>query len=228
MDDINVRPIHDKLDLSIHLTWNKFMLRIALTGGIGSGKSTVAELFAKLGVPIIDADRIAKEITEPNTPVYTKILHHFGKEIIHANGQLNREKLRKIVFSDPQQRKFLEQIQHPVILETMNQQMERARSNNAPYCILVIPLLVEANLADQFDRILVVDVPEETQIKRAQQRDQSSPEIINNILRSQADREKRLAIADDIVINDGTMDALENKIKNLHAMYLDLSHKNKP
>jgi UDP-2,3-diacylglucosamine hydrolase len=194
------------------------MLTIGLTGGIGSGKSTVAALFAAAGVPIIDADVIAKEILTADKTCVDKVVAYFGSDLLDATGELDRSKLRELIFLDTQQRKWLEQLLHPLIIEKIKQ---RIASLNTPYCVVVIPLLVEVPETQQLvNRILVVDAPEETQIARACQRDQLSMEAVKKILASQATREQRLAIADDVIINESDKETLQQKVMQLHAHYL--------
>ena len=197
------------------------MLRVGLTGGIGSGKSTVAELFKKLGVSIIDADEIAHNITEPNTYSFESIVEHFGKAVV-KDKMLDRRALRDIIFNNLKERQWLENLLHPVIREAMK---ERIIKVDTPYCMLVIPLLAESNKIDFIDRVCVVDVPETLQIKRATQRDRASESDAKAILASQCSREKRLAIADDIIHNDGDLENLKDQVLTLHKKYLSLSEK---
>lgn len=192
------------------------MLVVGLTGGIGSGKSTVAQLFAEQGVPIIDADKIAREITQPNTPAFTKIVKHFGQDIVLANGTLDRAKLRAIIFSDTKQRLWLEQLLHPLIREEMKQQIDKL---SAPYCIAVIPLLLEVEFYSFINRILVVDAPEHAQINRVMTRDNASQQEVEAILKNQAKRYDRNVHAQDIILNDGKVADLLPQIEKLHEKY---------
>ena len=196
------------------------MLKVGLTGGIGSGKSTVASLFAKLGVPVIDADVIARQVITDST-VTQEIVQRFGTQALQATGSLDRNYLRKIVFEQPAQRRWLEALLHPLIIAEMQRQANELKS---PYCLLVIPLLIEATLSYALvDRILVVDTAEEMQVKRTQQRDQVTADEVHRILDSQATRSTRLQLADDVISNAGDLDALTNAVQRLHQRYLALA-----
>lgn len=196
------------------------MLIVGLTGGIGSGKSTVADLFAERGVPIIDADVIAREITQTGEPAYQKIIDHFGKNALSTDGTLNRSNLRKIIFEQADERLWLENLLHPIIRATIEQ---RLRVIAAPYCITVIPLLLEVEPYPFINRILVVDAPEQMQIERVAMRDKSDPSQIKAMLQTQATRSLRLASANDVIINDGVLADLTPQIDKLHQIYLKLS-----
>jgi len=198
------------------------MLRVALTGGIGSGKSTVAALFEKLGVSIIDADDIASRITEPNTYSFETIVEHFGKGILKDDKTLDRKALRNIIFKELKERKWLENLLHPVIRAAMKERIIKAAS---PYCLLVIPLLAESTKIDFIDRVCVIDVPESLQIKRATRRDHSSESDVEAIIASQCSNEQRLSIADDILHNDSDLENLKDQVFALHEKYLSLSEK---
>jgi len=198
------------------------MLKVAITGGIGSGKTTVANLFHELGIPIIDADEIAHKITRPSEPAYHSIVEHFGRNILNTDGTLNRHKLRDIVFHDMQEKAWLEETLHPLILQTMREHTQHIKT---PYCILVIPLLAETNNVDFVDRVLVVDAPETDQIERTQQRSQLDKKTIQAIMQSQASRKDRLSIANDVIMNDQSILILQDKINALHAEYLELAEK---
>lgn len=192
------------------------MLIIGLTGGIGSGKSTVADLFSKLGVPIIDADVIAREVVAVKNNL-EKIVAHFGSEILDAKAQLDRAKLRKCVFENARQRQWLENLLHPMIIAEIKQ---RISALNSPYCIVVIPLLAEVLKSRQLvDRVLVVDIPEELQIQRTAQRDKLAAQEVQSILASQTNRAQRLAIANDILSNAGDIATLQQAVLNLHQRY---------
>lgn len=195
------------------------MFVIGLTGGIGSGKSTVADLFAKHGIPILDADKIAREITEPQQFAYLEILRHFGSDVIQADGILNRKKLRHIIFADSAERNWLEKLLHPIILEKMQ---EYIRQLDAPYCIAIIPLLFEVDFYSFINRILVVDAPEELQIKRVIERDTATQSDIEAILKAQTSRQDRLSRAHDLITNDGNLAELAKQVDKLHHFYLDL------
>lgn len=197
------------------------MLVVGLTGGIGSGKSTVTELFAKCGVPIIDADLIARDITQPNTPLLKKITEHFGPTILASDGTLNRKQLREIIFKDITQRVWLEKLLHPQIHQAILQKIHQLSAH--AYCIVVIPLLIESSSYAFLDRILVVDTPEALQIERVMARDKSQREHVEAILNAQATREHRLAHADDVIVNTGNIADLEPQIAQLHERYLALA-----
>ena len=196
------------------------MLRVGLTGGIGSGKSAVADIFAELGVPIIDADVIAREVTAREQPVLQELADFFGADILTESHELDRSKLRDIIFADPIQRKWLEEKLHPLIRSSIKSQIKHLSS---PYCIAVIPLLVESPSIDYIDRVLVVDVEPDIQIARASQRDNKDPKHIAAIMQSQSQRDERLAIADDVIHNDSTLEALRKQVLILHQMYLELT-----
>jgi len=196
------------------------MLTIGLTGGIGSGKSTVANLFNALGVPVYDTDIIARELVEPGQPALEEIIAAFGKDIIDANGHLDRQKLKQRIFASDEERDKLEAILHPRIRDSL---LTKINNCTAPYCIAVIPLLVEKNWQMVVDRVLLVDVSEETQIRRTQQRDQLTEPAIKRIIANQATRAQRLAVADDVIDNDTTPDKLQTEIQQLHEKYTKLS-----
>jgi len=195
-------------------------LKIGLTGGIASGKSTVADRFAELGIEVIDADRIARELVKPATPLLERIRKELGEEFIDGEGKLDRRRLREHVFTHPEARARLEAILHPAIRSEME---ARARKSTSPYVVLVIPLLVEKELQDLVDRILVVDLPETEQLARVCKRDRVDPEQARRILASQASREQRLAAADDVIDNAGSKDALRRAVDELHLEYLELA-----
>jgi dephospho-CoA kinase len=198
------------------------MLVIGLTGSIGSGKSTVANLFAERGVPVIDADVVAREVTAPNLPAYKAIVARFGNTILKANGTIDRSSLREIIFTNSEQRRWLEALLHPIILNHMEDEIEKL---DAIYCIVVIPLLLESDAAAFIDRILVVDMSEETQLARAALRDNSTLDQIKAIMVTQLPRKDKLAKADDIINNAGTPEALVKQVEKLHQMYLKLKRK---
>lgn len=197
------------------------MLTIGLTGGIGSGKSTVATLFAALGVPIIDTDEIARDVVKPGTAALAKIVNHFGSEILLANGLLNRQALAQKIFQDATAKAWLESLLHPIILEQANDAKRKAQF---PYCIQVIPLLIETLPNPNIDRILVVDAPPALQVERALARDpqRTSAEILA-IINSQATRQARLAAADDVIINDDDLSKLQTAVNSLHQKYIQLA-----
>jgi len=196
------------------------MLTIALTGGIGSGKSTVAELFARRGVTIIDADVVSHALTAPGGAALPAIADAFGAHLIDAAGRLDRAALREHVFADSDARKRLEGILHPRIRAEMRAQLAAARG---PYAILAIPLLFETGQTDLAGRVLVVDLPEQQQIERVAARSGLDEEQIRRIMASQASRERRLAGADDVIDNSGPAQALEPQVEQLHRRYLGLA-----
>ncbi|WP_318475789.1 dephospho-CoA kinase [Photobacterium leiognathi] len=196
-------------------------LVIGLTGGIGSGKTTVANLFADTyGIDIIDADIVAREVVKPSTFGLDAIVEKCGKEILLEDGTLNRAKLRDAIFSQPELKTWLNNLLHPLIREKMQQDINQSQS---PYCLLVVPLMVENNLQTMTHRLLVVDVDEQLQIERTQQRDNVSVEQIKNILASQASRDQRLDAADDVITNNGDNKALVSQVEQLHLQYLKMS-----
>lgn len=193
------------------------MMRVALTGGIASGKSTVAALFASLGVPIIDMDELAREVVEPGSALLGQVLARFGPSVRNADGSLNRGALRDVVFRDAAARGELEAMLHPAILARASQ---LSAERGGPYQIIVIPLLAESDAAGQYDRVLLVDCDESSQRKRLAQRDGSSPAQIDAALAAQASRAARRAVADDVIVNDGDPATLEPKVRELHRQYL--------
>jgi dephospho-CoA kinase len=196
------------------------VLVVGLTGGIGSGKTAVSDAFARRGVPVIDTDVLAREVVEPGRPALVEIAAAFGAACLDAHGALDRGWLRRTVFADPQQRQRLEAILHPRILAAL---AERLRALRVPYCIVVVPLLVETGLQRQFDRILVVDVPEALQVQRVMARDRVDAEHARRILAAQASRSERLAAADEVIENAGTVAELEEQVAALHQHYLELA-----
>ena len=193
---------------------------VALTGGIGSGKSTVADEFAHLGVTVIDADIIARQVVEPGTPALLAIAEKFGPQMINDDGSLNRRRLRERIFAHSEDKAWLNALLHPLIQQETRRQMQASTS---PYLLWVVPLLVENRLTDKADRVLVVDVPKETQIERTIRRDGVSREHAEHILASQATREQRLAAADDVIENMGSADAVASHVARLHDKYLMLA-----
>ncbi|HDS5476605.1 TPA: dephospho-CoA kinase [Klebsiella aerogenes] len=193
---------------------------VALTGGIGSGKSTVADEFAHLGVTVIDADIIARQVVEPGTPALLAIAERFGPQMINDDGSLNRRRLRERIFAHSEDKSWLNALLHPLIQQETRRQMQASTS---PYLLWVVPLLVENRLTDKADRVLVVDVPKETQIERTIRRDGVSREHAEHILAAQATREQRLAAADDVIENMGSADAVASHVARLHDKYLMLA-----
>lgn len=196
------------------------MLAVALTGGVGSGKSTVATILAGLGVPIIDADEIAHALTAPGSPVLDLIADAFGEQFVDRNGRLDRAALRALVFADPSARERLESVLHPRIRSEM---LRRLAEQVAPYAVLEIPLLFETGQTHIADRILVVDLPESEQIRRVRERSGLDVQEIRRIIDSQASRSVRLAGADDIVDNSGDPARLKEQVTRLHRYYLELA-----
>jgi dephospho-CoA kinase len=192
---------------------------LGLTGGIGSGKSAAAQHFIDLGVHLVDADNAARWVVEPGRPALARIVEHFGDSVLQADGSLNRSALRGLIFQDAEQRRWLEALLHPLIGEEIASYLARAQS---PYAILVSPLLVESGQSRMTQRILVIDVPEALQIQRTMQRDGSSAEQVQAILKAQADREERLRHADDVLVNDRDQAWLKQEVERLHHFYLTL------
>jgi dephospho-CoA kinase len=192
--------------------------RIGLTGGIACGKSTVANLFAALGVPIVDTDLLAREVVAPGSPLLREITAHFGMQLLAADGSLNRQELRERIFADPAERKWLEALTHPAIRELTDARCEAA---SRPYVIVAIPLLVETQGADRFDRVLVVDCDPALQLARLVARDGTTREEAARILAAQAPRAARLAVADDVIHNDGDIASLRDQVEKLHRQYVE-------
>ncbi len=196
------------------------MLKIGLTGGIGSGKTTVARLFREHGVPTIDTDRIAHQLVRPGQPALEALIDEFGPGILTPAGALDRARLRAQVFADPGKKARLEAILHPAIFAEMERRLARLQ---APYCLIAIPLLVETGARHRVDRVLVVDCPESLQIARLRHREGLDEELIRRIIASQATRQERLAIADEVVTNDRDLTALARQVAELHRFYRRLS-----
>ena len=190
--------------------------KIALTGGIASGKSAVAELFASQGVPVIDTDQIARDVVEPGTATLAQLVAEFGPGILDETGRLDRAHMRQRVFADPEQRKRLEAIIHPAIRAEL---ARRSTEADGLYQIHVIPLLVESGRAGNYDRVLVIDAPEEEQLRRLRARDGSDEMTARGILAAQASRADRLSAADDVVVNTGSLADLQQFVATLHENY---------
>jgi len=196
---------------------------IGLTGGIGSGKTTVSDLLAKLGAGIVDTDLIAHQITAPNGAAISLIEKQFGPDFIAADGALNREKMRSLVFASPEVRKSLETITHPLIREETTRQAIQLNKDGAPYLVFVVPLLIESgSWRHLIDCLVVVDCPKETQIKRVMQRSNLPEEEVERILAAQASREERLKHADVVIENQGSLVELEAEVENLHQKILQI------
>ena len=198
------------------------MLRIGLTGGIASGKSTVAELFASRGVTVLDTDRIAREVVEPGRPALAALVSALGSDILSRDGRLDRALLRRRLFADDATRRTVEGILHPAILAELGRQ---AAAAPGPYQIVVIPLLVEGDRAGLVDRVLVVDCPEELQIERLMGRDGETRAAALRMLAAQVSREERLATADDVIVNDGPAEDLARQVDLLDRNYRELAAK---
>jgi len=192
-------------------------LRIGLTGGIASGKTTVANLFAALGVTIVDTDLLSREVVAPGSPLLQQITERFGIAVQNGDGTLNRQELRNRIFEDPAQRKWLEALLHPAIRKLTD---ERSAAATGPYVIVAIPLLVETGGASRFDRVLVVDCDPEAQIARLMARDGTTREEAQRMLAAQASREARLAVAHDVIRNDGDLAHLRDQVDELHRQYV--------
>jgi dephospho-CoA kinase len=192
--------------------------RVGLTGGIASGKTTVANLFESLGVPIVDTDVLAREVLEPGTPLLAEVIAHFGDGVKQLDGALDRRALRSRVFADPAERLWLEGRTHPAIRALTDARCDAARG---PYVIVAIPLLVETGGADRFDRVLVVDAEPAMQLARLQARDGTPREEAQRILAAQASRAARLAVANDVIRNDGDLAGLRDQVAALHRRYVE-------
>jgi dephospho-CoA kinase len=200
-------------------------LVVGLTGGIGSGKSAAAEEFARLGAAVVDTDAIAHELTGPGGQAVAEIKRIFGPEFISESNALIREKMRELVFRNPDQKKRLEAILHPKIRAESQRRITAAfTGRKAPYVVLVVPLLVEsADYRDRVGRVLVVDCPEDVQVARVRQRNALSEDSVRRIIASQIQRESRLAAADDVIDNSGSIAAMQQQVRQLHEKYLALA-----
>lgn len=195
-------------------------MRVGLTGGIASGKTTVARLFAARGVTVIDTDEIARDVVAPGSATLDRVVVQFGPEVLNPDGSLDRRRTREFVFGDPASRSALEAILHPAILEEMERRSARAPG---PYHILVVPLLIESDLVLRVDRVLVVDVTEATQLKRLLARDAESPSQALAILAAQVTPAERLARAHDVISNESSLESLAAQVDELHVRYLALA-----
>ncbi len=198
------------------------VLRIGLTGGIASGKSTVSECFIQLGIPVIDADEVAREVVAPGTPGLRAVVTRFGEHVLDTAGALNRGALRAVIFQDPEARRDLEAILHPLIRARMD---ELADAAIGPYVVMAIPLLVEGGPTDRVDRILVVDTDESAQVQRVLSRDHVDETQARAIVAAQASRAQRLNVADDVLENRGSVAQLRQAVEKLHGRYLQLAHR---
>jgi len=195
-------------------------LLVGLTGGIGSGKSSVTALFEQLGVAVIDSDVLAREVVERGTPGLAAVVDKFSEEVLDSHGFLDRSKLRKIVFADDGKRRQLEALLHPLI---RRETAKRLADAVGPYCIVCIPLLFETGQEKSVDRVLVVDTPKDLQLKRALERDGSPRATIEGILAAQLDRQERLKCADDVIDNGAKLSDLEPQVNALHQLYVELA-----
>ena len=196
------------------------VLTIALTGGIGSGKTSIASIFKNLGVPIIDSDTISKEIILPGKQCFKDIVNEFGEEILTNKGTIDRYKLRDIIFNNDKARIKLENITHPIIFKNIDIQTSLI---NYPYCLVIVPLLIETKSVKYFDKVLLVDTLENIQFERVAKRDSMSPTLVRKIIKTQATRSERLKYADDIIENNNEIGNLNEYINILHKKYLTLS-----
>ena len=199
------------------------ILKIALTGGIACGKSSVSQIFKEMGVPIIDLDVIAREVVKPNTQGLTELVSNFGDDILNADKTLNRQSLRQQLFDHPSKQQLIEEILHPQILARMQMDIE---SLNTQLVIIEVPLLVEQNLSHLFDRVIVVDCSEENQLKRLLQRENIDEDLAKTMISAQASREQRLELGEkistDVIENNSDILSLEQKVKDLAQQLLDL------
>jgi dephospho-CoA kinase len=195
------------------------MLIIGLTGGIGSGKSIASDKFKSLGITIVDADVASRTVVEPGKPALKEIEDHFGSGIITAEGKLDRNNLREIIATDPEERKWLESVTHPKIGEQITKEISESTS---VYTLFVAPLLLETNSQEMCSRVVVVDVPKDVQIRRTAKRDKVSPNQVEKMVAAQMEREKRLEKADDVLLNSGTIEDLEKQVEELHKKYIQM------
>ncbi|MFK8042220.1 dephospho-CoA kinase [Congregibacter sp.] len=195
-------------------------LRVGITGGIGSGKSAVTDRLLPFGVHIVDADIVAREVVEAGSPALKEIAGRYGKEILLDDGTLDRAALRRIVFSDPKERQWLEALTHPLIRQSIAQQLKDATS---PYAVLSSPLLLEGSQSEFVEHVVVIDVPESTQVARTITRDSNSEELVRSIMAAQMSRENRLAKADSVIDNNGTLEDLDAQVIALHEKLLALA-----
>ncbi|WP_445371836.1 dephospho-CoA kinase [Methylomonas sp. HW2-6] len=196
------------------------MLKIGLTGGIGCGKTTVCRLFADLGVPVVDADLIARRLVEPGEPALQAIVQTFGADMLKTDGSLDRPKLREAIFTDPEQKRRLDAIMHPRVYARIAADVAALQ---ADYCLIAVPLLLESKNPYVVDRILVVDCPQPLQIERVVTRDKLSAEQAQAIVASQMSRPERLARADDVIDNSAGPELLAEQVKSLHNSYIFLA-----
>jgi len=196
------------------------MLVVAVTGGIGSGKSTVADLFKQKGIPVIDTDQISREIVQPGSPLLEQIISEFGQEYLDAKGHLKRKDLGRLIFANTSARDKLEAVLHPVIHSEV---LNRLKKLSTPYCLILIPLLARSKQLYPYDRILVVDTPPDLQIQRTTTRDHKDPDLVRQIIATQPSRDDLLKLADDVLDNSGDRNNLKDAVDRLHQHYLELS-----
>ena len=196
------------------------MLKIGLTGGLASGKSAACKIFSQLGIPVIDADEIARELVEIGKPCYLNIIDTFGTKFLLKNQQPDRAKLRQFIFSDHVAKLKIEAILHPTICREL---IERSQRVQSVYCILAVPLLIETHMDAAVDRILVIDITEKNQLVRLCKRDHLAPTLASNMIHQQSSRSQRLAMADDVISNNTSIQKLENSIRLLHETYLEIA-----
>jgi len=196
------------------------VLTVGLTGGVASGKSTAAGAFLALEVPLLNADQVAREVVAKGGPALAQIREQFGATFLTPAGDLNRPKMRQHVFAHPEARRTLERITHPAIRERM---LVWRDAQTAPYCVLDVPILIESGMDTLVDRVLVIDAPEDLQIARLRDRDRIRDELARQMLAAQAPRQQRLARADDLIANAGTVAQLCAAVGRLHAFYLELA-----
>ena len=196
-------------------------MRIGLTGGMGSGKTAVSNIFSRLGIDIVDADLITRDLCQIGKPAYIEILKQFGNNILSENQTLNRARLREVIFNNEEKKRQLEGILHPLVRQSIYCKLNHTQS---PYCIAVIPLLVEANQYDYLDRVCVVEAEESTRLQRCLARDNSNIDTIQKIFKSQITDMERIKVADDVIDNNGSLQQLEQNVIRLHQKYLNMIH----
>ena len=192
---------------------------IGLTGGIGSGKSAAAALFKDIGVDLIDADDLARDSLSINSEGYKLFIEEFGDKYLDENKNINRELIRKLIFNDSDAKSKLESIIHPIVRSGIETFIKNKKSD---YCIIVVPLIFETNSSKIYDRVLVIDCDEDVQILRTSKRDNQTKSDIENIINKQATREERISIADDVIVNNGSLDLLRNEVLKIHKKYLEI------
>ena len=190
---------------------------IGLTGGIGSGKTAVSDAFQDLGITIVDADLASRIVVQKGKPSLKKIAEHFGNDILNENSELDRAKLREIIFNSDEEKNWLESLLHPAIA---NQIQDELKASNSPYTILVSPLLLETNQKEYCNKVLVVDVPVELQVERTLKRDQVSEGQVKSIIKAQISRKNRLEFADEVIINDGSLEELHSTVMKFHQKFI--------